>query len=100
MDATELTTSIPPENFSHLGRLKNGGEIKGVRNVGSLESSSHLRCTNSWTYMNHLANACNWGSFIHLQDLDDTDLEIQENLKEAKKKKFIKKYEENREGKI
>ncbi|GAB68610.1 hypothetical protein PCYB_134840 [Plasmodium cynomolgi strain B] len=43
------------------------------------------------------ASACNLGSFIHLRDLDDSELETQEKLKQAEAKKFALKYEENRE---
>ncbi|ANQ10615.1 Uncharacterized protein PCOAH_00050530 [Plasmodium coatneyi] len=98
MDTTEVTAFIPPENFAHLGRLKNRGGIKGVRNVGCLEGLSKLgRKAKRWTYMNDLGSACNLGSFIHLKNLDDTELETQENLKQVETKKFVLKYEENRE---
>ncbi|KJP88504.1 hypothetical protein AK88_01783 [Plasmodium fragile] len=85
MDTTEVTTYINPENFAHLGRLKNGGGIKGVRNVGCLDSSSRLGST------------CICGSFIHRGHFEDSELETQEKLKQAQTKKFVLKYEENRE---
>ncbi|EUD65804.1 hypothetical protein C922_03787 [Plasmodium inui San Antonio 1] len=97
MDTTEATTFIPPENFSDLGRLKNGGGIKGVRNVGILQSLSHLGSAKSWTCLNDLGIACNSGSFIHLDDFDDSKLKTEENLKQAGMKEFVLKYEENRE---
>ncbi|KMZ78335.1 hypothetical protein PVIIG_02333 [Plasmodium vivax India VII] len=97
MDTPEVTTFSPPENFAHLGRLKNGGGIKGVRNVGTMERLSHLGGAKSLACLNDPGSACNRGSFIHLGGVDDSELETQENLKQAQAKKFVLKYEENRE---